>query len=509
MRNPLRGLRFSLLDFQSARANLGMKIAMLGIALIPLIYGALYLMAFYDPYGKLDTLPVAVVNEDVPVTTEDGKVVSAGQDLVDKLADSDALDWKFLDSAEEAQKGLEKGTYYNTVIIPADFSENVASADTDNPEKAHLELVCNDANNYLSSILGASVMRVVTSETNYAIGENYYVQIFDSIDETGDSLQKAADGAGELADGLVDAHDGSKKITDNLQTAHDGSEKLESGLVDAHDGSAQITDGLDTARDGSHQLADGTVSAADGSLLYDMKTRSILQAAYLDPETVQKLRTFLEREGVEYFLNQTEHNTIIVRHGEMRNEAIRALYEQKRPSVYRNFAPLSEGDNNRVLYFLLVDEEEKLRNGDGDPFHYGVYYSDLLHPHGAAALLMRYGEVLLNTGLVTFGFFSNKLQCQITVDSYKVLTLTGMDLGLVKRVFAMAKVRKERPVTAWDTISPQTPGTTTGVPVDGKTVYDMLVPLKEDFGVSLDRYEVEGGPVYEVEEVRLPEEMDL
>lgn len=170
-------------------------------------------------------------------------------------------------------------------------------------------------------------------------------------------------------------------------------------------------------------------------------------------------------------------------------------------------------EDNPVAFFLelpcTLDEEEKLRNGDGDPFHYGVYYSDLLHPHGAAALLMRYGEVLLNTGLVTFGFFSNKLQCQITVDSYKVLTLTGMDLGLVERVFAMAKVRKERPVTAWDTISPQTPGTTTGVPVDGKTVYDMLVPLKEDFGVSLDRYEVEGGPVYEVEEVRLPEEMDL
>ena len=85
MRNPLRGMRFSLLDFQSARANLGMKIAMLGIALIPLVYGALYLLAFYDPYGKLDTLPVAVVNEDVPVTTKAGKVVHAGDDLVDEL----------------------------------------------------------------------------------------------------------------------------------------------------------------------------------------------------------------------------------------------------------------------------------------------------------------------------------------------------------------------------------------------------------------------------------------
>ena len=64
MKNPFRGLRFSLLDFHSARANVGMKLAMAAIAIIPLVYGVLYLMAFYDPYGKLDTLPVAVVNED-------------------------------------------------------------------------------------------------------------------------------------------------------------------------------------------------------------------------------------------------------------------------------------------------------------------------------------------------------------------------------------------------------------------------------------------------------------
>ncbi|MBR3235656.1 MAG: YhgE/Pip domain-containing protein [Atopobiaceae bacterium] len=265
MKNPVRGLRFSLLDFQSARANTGMKIAMLGIALIPLIYGALYLMAFYDPYGKLDTLPVAVVNEDVPVQASNGTTVHAGDDLVDELKDSDALDWRFVSSADEAQEGLKKGTYYNTVIIPKDFSEKIASADSDNPQKAHLELVCNDANNYLSSILGASVMRVVTSETNYAIGKNYYVQIFDQIGDTGAQLQEAADGAGTLADGLVDAHDGSQKITDGLATAHNGSSTLQEGLTSAHDGSATITSGLVAASSGSRELATGTTNAADGS----------------------------------------------------------------------------------------------------------------------------------------------------------------------------------------------------------------------------------------------------
>ena len=102
------------------------------------------------------------------------------------------------------------------------------------------------------------------------------------------------------------------------------------------------------------------VIAADGTLLYDMKNREILHAVYLDPDLAGKLREFLEQEQVEFFINQTEHNILIVRHGEMKNEAIRTLYEQKRPSLYRNFAPLQEDSSGHVLYFLLADEEKKL-----------------------------------------------------------------------------------------------------------------------------------------------------
>ena len=102
------------------------------------------------------------------------------------------------------------------------------------------------------------------------------------------------------------------------------------------------------------------VIAADGSILYDMKKREILHAEYLQPELVRLLRDFLEQEHVEYFINQTEHNMLIVRYGEMENEAIRAIYEQKRPSLYRNFAPRKGNEDRNILYFLLADEDKKL-----------------------------------------------------------------------------------------------------------------------------------------------------
>ena len=81
---------------------------------------------------------------------------------------------------------------------------------------------------------------------------------------------------------------------------------------------------------------------------------------YLEPQTVRQLAAFLDEREVEYFINQTEHNILIVRFGEMKNEAIRALYEQKRPSLYRNFAPRSGIMDQNILYFLLADEDEKL-----------------------------------------------------------------------------------------------------------------------------------------------------
>ncbi len=264
MENPFRGLRFSLLDFHSARANVGMKLAMAAIAIIPLVYGVLYLMAFYDPYGKLDTLPVAVVNEDQGATLSDGSTIHAGEDLVARLRDSKSLDYSFVDDGT-AQRGIEDGTYYLKVVIPQDFSQNIASADGSEPTQAKLVFVANEANNYLSSILGKSVFREVTAQTNYAVGDNYYVQIFDKINASGRDIRRAADGAFDLEDGLGQISDGAATLAQGAGTARDGASALAAGVGSAQAGSQRITTNLNTAAQGARALADGTDAAAAGA----------------------------------------------------------------------------------------------------------------------------------------------------------------------------------------------------------------------------------------------------
>lgn len=64
--------------------NKFMIVVMIAIILIPTIYTAIFVGAMWDPYGRVEHLPVAVVNKDVPVTYKD-KELSVGEDLVKNL----------------------------------------------------------------------------------------------------------------------------------------------------------------------------------------------------------------------------------------------------------------------------------------------------------------------------------------------------------------------------------------------------------------------------------------
>src|SRR5438093_727570 len=86
------------------------RAAMAALLLLPLLYGALYLWSFWDPYGRLDKIPVALVDADSGATAN-GKKITAGRDLAAKLHDTATFDWRETD-ADDAQEGLENGRYY-------------------------------------------------------------------------------------------------------------------------------------------------------------------------------------------------------------------------------------------------------------------------------------------------------------------------------------------------------------------------------------------------------------
>lgn len=239
------------------------KLAVVAMICIPLLYGALYLWAYWDPTGNLDRLPVALVNADTGATTDDGEQLTAGDDVVTELVDSDALDWRQTD-AEDAAAGVKDGTYYFAVTIPAEFSTDIASAAGDDPVPAQLQVTYNDANSYLASTLGRSAMTQIRAAVSSTIGEQAVDQVLVGLGSARDGFAQASDGALTLNAASGDLSDGAHQVADGASTAADGAQRLASGATTLANGTTQLADGTGQLADGTRQLSDGASQLSSG-----------------------------------------------------------------------------------------------------------------------------------------------------------------------------------------------------------------------------------------------------
>ncbi|MCV7356489.1 putative membrane protein [Mycolicibacterium fluoranthenivorans] len=210
------------------------RIALVTVILMPLLYGAMYLWAFWNPFAEVNKIPVALVNEDTG-TVVDGQQVRAGAEVADALVDSGQLQLHRV-SSTEAAAGVSSGKYYFSVTLPENFSADVASPSGGSPEQAQIQFKFNDANNYLGSIIGQNAAREVINQVNASIGQRTLGTVLTGLTDAGAGLVQAADGAGQLATGTAAADDGAHKLAD-------GAGALSAGLVTARDGSAQLAAG--------------------------------------------------------------------------------------------------------------------------------------------------------------------------------------------------------------------------------------------------------------------------
>ncbi|MDJ0341097.1 YhgE/Pip domain-containing protein [Streptomyces sp. H10-C2] len=279
------------------------RAAMAALLLLPLLYGALYLWSFWDPYGRLDKIPVALVNADRGATAG-GTKIAAGDALAAKLHDTATFDWQETDSAG-ASEGLENGSYYLTLTIPADFSERIASSSGGHPETGALQVRTNDSNNYIVGQLSRSVFSQVRAATSAGASRGFYDRIFVSFSDLHDQTQKAAKGADDVAGGAGSAEQGSKDLGDGIRKAEQGAGQLAARLKDAKKGSGDLATGLDTLDSGAGQVASGTqrlVDAVNGAsdkiAFVKSHTREIGEASRLVADGSQAVKDHLNEIAV-------------------------------------------------------------------------------------------------------------------------------------------------------------------------------------------------------------------
>lgn len=243
-------------EWKSLWRNKILMIVLVFIIAIPAIYTTLFLGSMWDPYGKLDNLPVAVVNLDEPVEYE-GETLNVGQKLVDKLKDDGSLCFNFTD-ADQAERGLKNGTYYMVITVPKNFSENATTLMDTVPKKMELDYKTNPGTNYIAMKMSETALEKIKTSVAQEVTKTYAETIFDKIGEAGDGMKDAADGAGEIYDGTEKLSDGNKTISDNLKT-------LSEGTLTFKDGTSELKVGLSSYLDGVNQLSDGSTTLANGA----------------------------------------------------------------------------------------------------------------------------------------------------------------------------------------------------------------------------------------------------
>ncbi|MFD6951145.1 hypothetical protein A6A08_13580 [Nocardiopsis sp. TSRI0078] len=269
-RSPLAGLlavpRIGLLTVRSFLRSPLPAAALAALLLIPLLYSGMYLWSFWDPFGRMEHLPVALVNEDRPVEVE-GREVSAGDGLADTLLEGGDLDWHLVD-AEEAARGVGDGTYYVSLTIPPDFSADLASPsrDRESPTPATLEAHYNDSNSFVVRQLAGSAFGEVRDAAAASAVGDYLDEIFLGFNEIHDRTEEAADGADELSGGAGDAEEGSGELSFGLGEAHTGAGELSGGLSELYTGSQELADGAATASEEVSAKVDELDELADEAL---------------------------------------------------------------------------------------------------------------------------------------------------------------------------------------------------------------------------------------------------
>ncbi len=237
------------------------RAALVAVLLLPLLYGALYLYSFWDPYGRLDKLPVALVNEDRGATA-DGKRITAGADITEGLLDSGTFEWHEVSDAE-AREGVEDGTYYLSLTVPRDFSERIASSSGDSPETGALQVRTNDSNNYIVGQISRTVFAEVRTAASTKSSRTFLDKIFISFSDIHEATAEAAKGAADLKKGVDKAKKGSKDLSEGLTDAKAGSSDLAAGLKKLDKGSKDVQTGTRQVANGTQALADKVNGTAD------------------------------------------------------------------------------------------------------------------------------------------------------------------------------------------------------------------------------------------------------
>ena len=344
-------VRVALVELKRLTSGVLPVLVLLAMSCIPLLYGSLYLYGNWDAYGNVNGIVGALVVEDEGAKDASGNDLNTGADVKKSLLDAGTFDWKSVETRDKAVQGVSDGTYDFALVIPKDFSARLVSTGSFkpdekgntgpiNPQAAGLEIITNDANNYVLTNIVTKAGTAVRDSVASKVGDktantllasfttihgkmneaadgadkinantvklsDAMTQLADGTGTLNDGAVKLADGSGQLVDGsgrLIEGQnklaDGSSQLADGAGTLNQGAGKVNDGAVKLADGSSTLTNGASDAHNGASQLADGSAALANGTGSLKKGANDLAQGAQQVADGTHSLKNALDQDGV-------------------------------------------------------------------------------------------------------------------------------------------------------------------------------------------------------------------
>lgn len=221
------------------------------VMLIPIIYSFFYLKSYWDPYGNLQDMKVAIVNLD---EGENGE--NQGQKIVNKLKDKNVVNICDV-SKREATSGLENEDYYAVITIPENFTKDLNSAGEVDKKVVQITYSPNQKMNYLASQIINKVVTATEEQIKAEVASKTVDTLADNLKEVPESLQKVSDGTEKILNGATNLSNGLNELNNGTNTLKNSYNEFNSGVNSAYQGSRELDNGSTKVNSGIDELQSG------------------------------------------------------------------------------------------------------------------------------------------------------------------------------------------------------------------------------------------------------------
>ncbi|MGL5244858.1 MAG: YhgE/Pip family protein [Sarcina sp.] len=232
-------LKLFLNDLSSIIKNPVAIVIIIGLCFIPSVYAWVNIKACWDPYANTGNMPVAIVNNDQGTVFEK-KEVNLGNEIIESLKKNSDVGWRFVDEWQ-GNYGLNEGKYYAMIIIPSDFSKDLATMVTSTPVKPNIVYKVNEKANAVATELSNIAENQLTSRIKSDFVDVVNRSVFTILNKTGKSLENNKCTIIQMKDSLGTANTELGNIQNYINKANEGTVGLEKYLNNVQNNLPQIT----------------------------------------------------------------------------------------------------------------------------------------------------------------------------------------------------------------------------------------------------------------------------